>query len=455
MQPARIGRYEVKGLLGRGGMAVVFRALDPLFMRDVAVKVLPRELSREPNFRDRFEQEARIMASLEFPAVVPVYDFGYQDDQPYIVMRVMEGGSLDRWLRENRVGFAAATRIVAALAGALDRAHARGIVHRDLKPSNVLLDRYGAPHIADFGIAKLVQGTASGTTSVVGTPPYMSPEQWRGRSLDGRADVYALGVVLYELLTGTRPFNATSTPALMNQHLHQPVPQVRTANPTLPTEVQAVLERSLAKQRDHRYARAGELARAVSALATGDQRGDPRGEWTADTQPIDVVEPPAVAAPTNLDFSARGADGAPIGWFDSHGFVDGVSTDYEFTVVARPRGDGSCVRVQYPEAERWAFGSMMQRCPAAPYAGRTVRFTCQLRARAVDRWTGMWVRIDRADGRALFFDNMHDRALRGTVDWTACAIECAVPADAAWLNYGVVLGGAGTAWVAAFGITAS
>jgi serine/threonine-protein kinase len=207
LAPEKIGRYEIKNELGRGGMATVYHAHDPHFKRDVALKVLPREFLHDPTFRARFEREAQTIAQLEHPAIVPVYDFGEETGQPYIVMRYMSGGSLADRLRRESLATSEAARIVTRLAPALDEAHSQGIVHRDLKPANILFDQRGDPYISDFGIAKLSQDSATFTGSaIVGTPAYMSPEQARGeKDLDGRSDIYALGVILFEMLTGKRP----------------------------------------------------------------------------------------------------------------------------------------------------------------------------------------------------------------------------------------------------------
>ncbi|MDW8327943.1 MAG: serine/threonine-protein kinase, partial [Anaerolineales bacterium] len=193
MFPERIGRYKIKGELGRGGMATVFHGFDTRFKLEVAIKVLPREFLHDPAFHARFEREAQTIAALEHPAIVPVYDFGEEDGQPYIVMRLMTGGTLNDRLRRGPLTLAEAARIVNALAPALDEAHARGIIHRDLKPGNILFDRRGDPYISDFGIAKLSDSSAAFTGSgVLGTPAYMSPEQARGeRDVDGRSDIYS------------------------------------------------------------------------------------------------------------------------------------------------------------------------------------------------------------------------------------------------------------------------
>lgn len=262
MLPRFIGRYEIKSELGRGGMAMVYFAYDPRFKRDVAVKVLPREFLHDSDFRARFEREAEIIASLEHPAIVPVYDFGEEEGQPYIVMRFMQNGSLADRLARGTLAPPEAARILDRLAAALDEAHRQGIVHRDLKPANILFDRLGEPHISDFGIAKIAQSTKTLTGSaVIGTPGYISPEQARGEhNIDGRSDVYALGCLLFQMLTGKQPYEGDLV-ALIYKHVNEPMPSLLGFIPDLPPDCDTVIARATAKDRNERYQRAGELAR--------------------------------------------------------------------------------------------------------------------------------------------------------------------------------------------------
>jgi serine/threonine-protein kinase len=271
MIPQKIGRYEVEAELGRGGMATVYRAYDPRFKREVAVKVLPREFLHDPQFRTRFEREAQTIAALEHPAIVPVYDFGEEEGQPYIVMRLMTGGSLAERLVKGPLPLAEAARIFHQLASALDKAHARGMIHRDLKPGNILFDADGNPCISDFGIVKLTEATATFTgTGVVGTPAYMSPEQARGdRSLDGRSDIYALGAILFQMLTGRLPYEADTPMGIAIKHLTEPTPRILAAKPDLPPACEDVIQRAMAKNRDERYPTANGLAEALATLAGG------------------------------------------------------------------------------------------------------------------------------------------------------------------------------------------
>jgi serine/threonine-protein kinase len=173
----KFGRYEIKSEVGRGGMATVYYAYDPNFEREVAIKVLPPEFLHDPQFRVRFEREAKMVALIEHPAIVPVYDFGEEEGQPYIVMRYMAGGSLSDKLKKGALPVSQVIQMLSVLAPALDAAHAKGIIHRDLKPGNILFDQYDNPYISDFGIARLTNGANATITgsALVGTPAYMSP----------------------------------------------------------------------------------------------------------------------------------------------------------------------------------------------------------------------------------------------------------------------------------------
>jgi serine/threonine protein kinase len=270
MNPEKIGRYEIKAEIGRGGMATVYRANDPRFDREVAVKVLPREMLHDPQFRTRFEREAKTIAMLEHPAIVPVYDFGEEDGQPYFVMRFMTGGSLTDRLKEGPLTVPEAARIFNSLAPALDSAHIKGIIHRDLKPGNILFDQYGEPYVSDFGIAKLTEAKASVTGSaIVGTPAYMSPEQAQGEAVDGRADVYGMGVILFEALTGQQPFHGDTPMSVVVKHITDPVPHILDLKPDLPHGVEKIVEKALAKDRNERFETCQALANALDTVARG------------------------------------------------------------------------------------------------------------------------------------------------------------------------------------------
>jgi serine/threonine protein kinase len=273
MIPKNIGRYEIVSEIGHGGMATVYQAYDPSFERDVAIKVLPHTLLHNPQFRVRFEREAKTIAALEHPAIVPVYDFGEEIGQPYIVMRLMTGGSLSDRLLQGALPVITATTIISRLAPALDAAHQRGIIHRDLKPDNILFDQYDNAYISDFGIARLIQATETLTGSaVIGTPAYMSPEQVQAqKALDGRSDIYSLGVILYQMLTGETPYQASTPAKLMMMHVLEPVPKLKTAKPEIQADYESIIIKSLAKEPNDRYPTVKEMADALHAAATAER----------------------------------------------------------------------------------------------------------------------------------------------------------------------------------------
>ncbi len=273
MIPEKIGRYEIKSELGRGGMANVYRGYDPRFKREVAIKLLPHEFLRDPNFRARFEREAEVIAALEHPAIVPVHDYGEDAEagQPYIVMRLMTGGSLAERLERGPLALTETARIFSRLAPALDRAHARGIIHRDLKPANILFDDDDNPYISDFGIAKLTEGGSTFTGSgVVGTPAYMSPEQARGeKHIDGRSDIYALGAIVFQMLTGKFPYEADTPMGIIVKHITDPVPHILDANAELPSGCEDLIQKAMAKKPADRFPKAVDMSGTLDSIATG------------------------------------------------------------------------------------------------------------------------------------------------------------------------------------------
>ena len=272
MSPEKVGRYKIKSELGRGGMATVYRAFDPISNREVAIKVLPPEMLHNLVTRARFKRELKLIASLEHPAIVPVYDVGGEDNhQPYFVMRYMSGGSLSEMIRKERFSLRDAALIIERLASALDHAHSKGIIHRDIKPDNVLFDASNNPYLSDFGVAKLTEAAVSATDAsaneAMGTAAYLSPEQARGEDVDSRADIYGLGAILYEMLTGEPPYQGNTVIGVALQHVNDPVPNVLKIRSDLPGEVDVIIKTAMAKNRDARYATALELARELNKVA--------------------------------------------------------------------------------------------------------------------------------------------------------------------------------------------
>ncbi|MGH7614488.1 MAG: serine/threonine-protein kinase [Gemmatimonadales bacterium] len=274
LQQALGKQFTVGPLLGQGGFAVVFRVRDLALNRDVAVKVMDAAGAPSPLLAERFVREAQTIARLEHPHIVPIYEVGQPGDLLYIVMRCVDGPSLRQLLgTSKRLSIGDAARVARAVADALAYAHTESIVHRDVKPDNILLDKRGHVLVTDFGIAKAAQAaTAAQLTTegmIIGTPQYMSPEQAAGDAVDGRSDIYSLGIVLYQMLTGAPPFDGDSSAKIIAQQLTATPPDIRRARPDVTPELAAVLDRTLAKDPADRYQTAGDVSRAlVGALPT-------------------------------------------------------------------------------------------------------------------------------------------------------------------------------------------
>jgi serine/threonine protein kinase len=269
--PGKIGRYEINGEIGRGGMAVIFSAHDPFSGREVAIKILPAEFGNNAELRARFEREMKAVASLEHECIVTVYDFGEHEHQPYFVMKYMKGGSLADRLRNGLLSLEDAILIISRVASALDYAHDEGIIHRDLKPGNIMFDDHGNAFLADFGIAKITESGATLTHgAIVGTPAYMSPEQGSGDpNIDRSSDIYSLGVILFEMLTGRVPFRAEAPMAQVMMHITEPVPNILDFNPDLPDDIQVIIATAMAKRKFVRYSKASQLAQALISVYEG------------------------------------------------------------------------------------------------------------------------------------------------------------------------------------------
>ena len=288
------GVYRIVAPLGAGGMASVYKAYQPAVDRHVALKVLPSHLAQDPEFLARFKQEAKVLAKLQHPHILPVHDFGESDGFTYIVMPFIKTGTLAAILTGQPLPFDQIKRVITQVGDALDCAHTQGLVHRDVKPSNILLDERGNCLLADFGIAKILEGadTLTATGGLIGTPKYMSPEQGLGNPIDGRSDVYSLGVVLYEMATGQVPFKAETPLAVVVKHIHDPLPVPSRVNPDIPEPLQRMIFRAMHKEPSERFATAGAMVDAMSTLSIAPPQP---AEWAA-TVPISGVPPlPTVA----------------------------------------------------------------------------------------------------------------------------------------------------------------
>jgi serine/threonine protein kinase len=265
-----VGKYTLLELLGRGGMAEVYKARHPTLDRDVTVKVLHRHLADGEGFLARFEREAKAVAAMRHPHIVQIFDYEATDDANYMVMEFIDGGTLqDRAAALAEEGkylpVREALAILGQVAEALDYAHGRGILHRDVKPSNILLDSSGNAYLTDFGIARILSSTQFTVTGVmVGTPAYMSPEQGSGEELTASSDIYSLGIIAYELLAGRVPFSSETTPlAIIHKHIHEQPPNLRALRPDLPAAAEAAVMKALAKKPQDRFQTAGEFIRAL------------------------------------------------------------------------------------------------------------------------------------------------------------------------------------------------
>jgi predicted Ser/Thr protein kinase len=280
MLGASVAGYRVEAVAGRGGMGVVYLARQVALDRPVALKLIAPDLARDEAFRARFARESRITASLDHPNVIPVYEAGEDGDRLFIAMRFVEGTDLAKLVAaKGALEPPLAAELVAQAASALDAAHARGLVHRDVKPANLLIagDPDARPHVylTDFGLARRDGSSTALTTTGqwMGTPDYAAPEQIDGYELDARTDVYALGCVLFEALTGTPPFGDRARMAKAGAHLHEPPPTLRSLRPSVPLAFEPVVARALAKRPEDRYPSAGELgAAALSAAGGGPSR---------------------------------------------------------------------------------------------------------------------------------------------------------------------------------------
>jgi serine/threonine protein kinase len=260
----RIRDYELREQIGIGGSGAVYRAYQPNVLRDVAIKIILPSYANQPEFIRRFEHEAKLVARLEHMNIVPLYDFWRDENGAYLAMRWLRGGSLRTRLKQSPLELSTIVRILNQICSALDFAHQRGVIHRDIKPDNILLDESGNAYLSDFGIAKDLDSSVSGTGHGMmdGTPHYMSPEPFRGEPVTPVSDVYGLGVVLYELLVGERPFGNLPMAEIVYKKLHDSPPSLKLRRPDLPEAVNSVIQKATAKDPAGRYATALNLAQA-------------------------------------------------------------------------------------------------------------------------------------------------------------------------------------------------
>jgi len=261
----QIGPYQLLDRLGAGGMASVYRAHDPAHDRDVAIKILPIHLAANETVLHRFMREAKTVTRLQHAHILPVYDFGDDGGTPYIVMKYIDGGTLDLIIKRGPLPLVTAARILAQVARGLDYAHSHNIIHRDIKPENILFDKNGQVYLGDFGVARLREASEhlTGTGGFVGTASYASPEQCRGEELNFASDIYSLGVVLYEMLTGQLPFTGPTPLAIMHQHISEPPPNPLKHRSDLPLGIADVMRKALAKLPTVRYQTADALSAAL------------------------------------------------------------------------------------------------------------------------------------------------------------------------------------------------
>jgi serine/threonine-protein kinase len=304
--PPRIGRYRVTGLLGRGAMGVVYLGHDTAIDRPVAIKTIHRRLLQGEEGEEwlaRFHREVRAAGRCLHPNIVTVFEYGEEAGAPYIVMEYVQGRELRDYLKDRQpLPLANAVAVIVQVLQALGHAHASGVVHRDIKPGNIILLADGQVKVTDFGIARLdTVGHLTQDGMTVGTPGYMAPEQFRGEEADRRADLYAAAVVLFELLTGLRPFAGRGASELMYQVLNEPPRRATALNPRLPLELDAVLERALAKAPDDRFQDAAAFVAALEGLKLVEREVAADGSTVIRVAPVQAPEPPPANTPPGWD----------------------------------------------------------------------------------------------------------------------------------------------------------
>jgi serine/threonine protein kinase len=341
----QIGRYEKIEEIGRGGMSTVYRARDTRLQREVALKLLPAYLSREETFTQRFQREAQVIARLEHPHIVPIYDVGGYEGQPFLVMRLLTGGTLRQRLANSKVMPLDLVGSLRQVAAALDAAHRQGIIHRDIKPSNILFDDQGTAFVTDFGVAKVANAATQLTGSgLLGTPAYMSAEQFTGKGLDGRSDQYSLAIVVYEALTGELPFDGDTVQQLIYQHLQASPRDINVVNPALPAAIAPVMAQALAKQPAQRFQTTTAF---IDSLASALTAPNPVQTRLA-AQPLPPAKQPQARPPTT---SAQKMQQAYQQGLQALADQDWTLAEESFARVLEMEPDHPKARSRYQEAQ--------------------------------------------------------------------------------------------------------
>jgi serine/threonine protein kinase len=311
-QGEQVGPYRIIEKLGRGGMATVFKAYHANLDRYVAIKVLHPAFMEDPNFLARFQREARVVANLEHPHIIPVYDFAEHDDKTYLVMKFVEGETLKARLQEQPLTPEEGIRIIETVGEALAFAHRQGVLHRDVKPSNVMISDDGQIFLTDFGLARIASAGESTLSSdmMIGTPQYISPEQALGaRDLDAGTDIYSFGVLIYELVVGQVPFIADTPFSIIHDHIYTPLPLPRSINPNVPESIERLLLKALAKERNDRFESVEEMVGAFKAGIRGepipDEWVDPETYIPPETLKVERPTPPPQPLPGEAEPTKR------------------------------------------------------------------------------------------------------------------------------------------------------
>ncbi len=428
-----LGAYQIIALLGSGGMGDVYRARDTRLGRDVALKVLPAAVTAEPGRLERFDREARAIAALNHPHIVTIYSTEEAEGVRFLTMELVDGRTLDQLITGSGLPLPRFLELAIPLADALAAAHQKHITHRDLKPGNVMLSHEGRVKVLDFGLARIaapgnpddgLAETMAPITSagvVVGTMPYMSPEQVEGRALDPRSDLFSLGIMFYEMLSGDRPFKGTSSPALMSAILRDPAPDIRDRRPDLPAEIARLIGRCLAKHPDERVQTARDVFNELRHIQSQRESGPAAGTAAAATAASLWI---AV-----LPFSARGADTA--------GELAGALTDDVTAGLSKFSG----LTVVAPQSARAYQSSPLDIRQIAERLGARYILTGQVRtsaaavrvsAQVVDAHTGaqLWSETyDRQLGAADLFsiqDDLTDRIVATVADQSGILVRSMV-----------------------------